>query len=254
MRIRVLGSDGSRTPGHRTSSLLLNGHLLLDAGTVTAVLSLEEQLAIDDVLLTHAHLDHMVDLAFLVDNVFIRRSTPLRLWAPEPVLAAVRTHLFNDTVWPDFTRLPAAEAPGIVLRPLAPGVVTEVAGVRVRWERTAHPVFTAGYCLTQGEASVLYSGDTGATEALWQLARETPQLRAAFVETSFPDRLALLAAVSGHLTPASLRGELAKLGRDDLPIKIFHIKPLFLDEIVAELNALGDGRLQILSGGEEFFL
>jgi ribonuclease BN (tRNA processing enzyme) len=161
---------------------LLDGRVLLDAGTVTAALSLEEQLAIDHVLLTHAHLDHMVDLAFLADNVFTRRTSPLRIWAPAPVLAALHAHLFNDSVWPDFTRLPAA-APGVELCPLAAGSTACVGGVQVRWERTAHPVFAAGYCLTDGAAGLLYSGDTGVTEALWQLARACPQLQVAFIDT-----------------------------------------------------------------------
>ncbi len=254
MKIRVLGSYGSRLPGHHTSCLLLNGKLLLDAGTVTATLSLTEQLAIDDVLLTHAHLDHMVDLAFLADNVLTLRRSPLRIWAPAPVLDSLHRHLFNDEVWPDFTRLPTPQAPTLRLMPLPSAGETEVAGLRVRWARTNHPVCTAGYHLTDGRASLLHSGDTGATEAVWRLGSQGPPLQMVFVETSFPDRLAALAAASGHLTPALLRGELAKLDREDTPVKIFHIKPQFLDEVVAELNALDDGRLQILHGGEEFSL
>jgi len=254
MNIRVLGSYGSRTPGHHTSSLLINGRLLLDAGTVTAALSIEEQRSIDDVLLTHAHLDHTVDLAFLVDNVLTLRSEPLRLWAPAPVLETLRRHLFNDAIWPDFTRLPTPQAPALRLLPLAEEGATPVAGLQVRWKRTTHPVCAVGYCLSEGETSLLHSGDTGITEALWQMARGCPQLRMAFVETSFPNRLADLATASGHLTPAMLQGELRKLGRDNLPVKVFHIKPQFFDEIVAELNALEDGRLQILRGGEEFSL
>ncbi len=254
MNVRVLGSYGSRMPGHHTSSLLINGRLLLDAGTVTATLTLDEQRAIDDVLLTHAHLDHMVDLAFLVDNVLTLRPEPLRLWAPAPVLETLRRHLFNDAIWPDFTRLPSPQAPALRLIPLEEGRETLVAGLQVRWAQTTHPVCSAGYCLSEGTASLLHSGDTGVTDAVWQLARECPQLKLAFVETSFPNRLADLATASGHLTPAMLQGELRKLGRDDLPVKVFHIKPQFLEEIVAELNALDDGRLQILRGGEDFSL
>lgn len=251
MKIRVLGSYGARLPGCRSSSLLINGSLLLDAGTVTASLSLEEQAAVDDVLLTHAHLDHMVDLAFLVDNVLTLRSSPLRVWAPEPVLEAVHRHLFNDVVWPDFARLPSPGAPALEMRPLTAGRETEIAGLRVRWATVNHPVYAAGYCLAEGDTTVLFSGDTGPTEELWRLARGCPDLGAVFVETSFPNRLAHLAEASGHLTPAMLQAELAKLGRSDVPVKIFHMKPQFLEEIVAELDALEDERLQVLRGGEE---
>lgn len=251
MEIRVLGSFGSRLPGIYTSSLLLNGSMLLDAGTVTSSLSLEEQVAVDDVLLTHAHLDHMVDLAFLVDNVLTLRRQPLRVWAPEPVLATLRNHLFNDEVWPDFTRLPAPQTPALSLLPLPESGTVEIGGVTVRWARTRHPVVTAGYCLQQDGCGILFSGDTAATEDIWQLVRGC-ELSAAFIETSFPNRLQSLAEASGHLTPAMLAGELVKFDRPDVPVKIFHIKPQFLEEVVAELEALGEQRLQVLYGGEIF--
>jgi ribonuclease BN (tRNA processing enzyme) len=252
MQIQVLGNYGSRAPGFNTSSLLIDGTLLLDAGTVTGALSIEEQVAIDDVLLTHAHLDHMMDLPFLVDNCFTLRSSPLRVWAPAPVLESVHRHLFNNSIWPDFTRIPGPDAPALELIPIEAGGKEEIAGLRVCWRRVNHPVFTAGYLLTGGGSSVLFSGDTGATDELWEMGRASPELKAVFVETSFPNRLSKLAAVSGHLTPAGLRDELIKFGRADVPVKIFHMKAQFLQEIVTELNSLGDDRLQVLEGGEKF--
>jgi len=252
MEIRVLGSFGSRLPGYHTSSLLLNGSLLLDAGTVTAILSLEEQAGVDDVLLTHGHRDHMVDLAFLVDNVITLRQGPLRVWGPEPVLDTLRRHLFNGEVWPDFSKLPAADAPALKFCPLNESGCTEIAGLRVEWRRTNHPVFTAGYLLHGEAGSVLFSGDTGVTEDIWQLGRGRRDLLLAFIETSFPDRLGGLAIASGHLTPSMLQGELAKFDRPDVPVKIFHVKPQFLAEVEAELAALGDLPLEILKGGENF--
>ena len=251
MQVQVLGSYGSRAPGFHTSSLLINGTLLLDAGTVTAALSMAEQASVDDVLLTHAHLDHMVDLAFLVDNCLLLRSSPLRVWAPAPVLETVHRHLFNNAVWPDFTRLPQ-RAPALELLPLEVGKEIEIAGLRVCWRQVNHPVFTAGYRLSGGGSSILFSGDTGSTDDFWKMGKTCSELKAVFVETSFPNRLSELAGASGHLTPASLRDELIKFGRTDVPVKIFHMKPQFLQEILAELNSLGDDRLQVLEGGEKF--
>lgn len=226
--------------------------LLVDAGAVCAALDPQSQSAISDLLLTHAHLDHLADLPFLVEQGLGRRAAPLRIWAPEPVLQAVADHLFNDAIWPDFSQGQGEYPPQIEYCPLPPGQFSRVAGFEVGWARTNHPVFAVGYALQREGGAVLISGDTGPTEALWQLARSLPQLQGVFVETSFPDRLAALAASSGHLTPATLRAELVKLNRPQLPVKVFHLKPRFLDEIITELETLEDPRLQILHGGEEF--
>lgn len=253
MRVRVLGCHGSRVPGFFTSAMLINDNVLVDAGAVTT-LPMPEQAAIDHVILTHAHLDHIVDLAFLADNVFTLRRSPLRVWGPEPVLDSVRRYLFNNEIWPDFATIRAGDFPLIEFNPLPVGVESEVGGVRLRWEQTNHVVFTAGYLLSQGDGSVFVSGDTTETDALWVLPRDCSDLRLAFVETSFPNRLEDIARVSGHLTPAMLQRELCKIGKPQLPVKVFHMKPQFLDEIVPELQQLSDPRLQVLNGGEVFMV
>jgi ribonuclease BN (tRNA processing enzyme) len=252
MNVRVLGCFGSRVPGRFTSSLLIDQRLLLDAGTIASSMSLEEQAMVDDILLTHAHLDHIVDLAFLADNVMNRRKTPIRIWAPEPVLDALRNHLFNDFIWPDFTKIPSADSPVISLNSLPESGPVEIAGYTINYAQTNHTVYTVGYCLSSESGSLFYSGDTSTTEAIWEMAGSCPNLKIAFIETSFPNRLEWLAEVSGHLTPAMFKVELEKFGDRDVPIKVFHMKPQFLEELRTELAALNDRRLQILDGGETF--
>jgi len=253
MKVRVLGCFGSRIPGRFTSSLLIDDKLLLDAGTISSALSQQEQLALEDIVLTHAHMDHIVDLAFLADNIFGRPQS-MHIRAPGPVLEAVQNHLFNDLVWPDFTKLPGKGEPTIRLLPLDESGIGEVNGYRLRWTRTNHTVYTVGYCVSAAAGSLFYSADTTTTDDLWQMARETEDLKIAFVEASFPNRMEKLAKISGHLTPAMLQEELKKFGDRDIPIKVFHMKPQFLDELHEELAALGDDRLQVLDGGEEFYL
>ena len=248
----MLGCFGSRVPGRFTSSLLIDNRLLLDAGTIASSMTLDEQAQIDDILLTHAHLDHMVDLAFLADNVLSRRKRPIRVWAPQPVLDAVRQHLFNDYIWPDFTKIPSADTPIITLHSLPETGVFEIGGYTVNYAQTNHTVYTVGYCLTDESGSLFYSGDTSTTDAIWEMADSCPDLKIAFIETSFPNRLERLAHISGHLTPDMLKVELEKFGDRNIPIKVFHMKPQYLEDLQAELAALNDDRLQVLDGGEVF--
>lgn len=251
MEVRVLGSYGSRLPGHQMSCLMVDRNLVLDAGGLTGVLSVEEQSAIDHVLLTHAHLDHVYDLAFMIDNVLTLRSEPLQVWAPEPVLDALRAHLFNDQIWPDMSRVRYEGHQVLEFSPLVENRATRIGALEVCWARTEHTVYSAGYLVADAEAAILYSGDTTSTEDLWALGAKDDRLKAVFVEASFPNRLEGLAKESGHLTPGLLVDELDKLDKSELPVKIFHMKPQYLDEISADLAPLRD-RGQMLQGNECF--
>jgi cAMP phosphodiesterase len=251
VEVRVLGCSGSRVPGQLTSCLLLDGQLLIDAGGVTAKLSVEEQAAIDHVLVSHAHLDHVYDLAFLADNVMAERTAPLKIWAPQEVLDVLQENLFNDQLWPDLTRLELHDFPVIQLCALNKVGSTRVGAYDVSWAETNHPVFAAGYLIENASGAILYSGDTSTTDDLWLLADEKEKLLAVFVETSFPNRLEELAVKTGHLSPSLLEKELTKLDKPEVPVKIFHMKPQYLDEISAELVSC-QAHWQILQGDERF--
>ena len=251
MKVRVLGSCGSRVPGQQTSCLLIDEQVIVDAGGITAKLSVEEQAGINHVLISHAHLDHIYDLAFLADDVMAGRTDSLRVWAPQEVLDVLHRNIFNDQVWPDLTRLRLSGFPVIELCCLPEGVVTQVGPLKVCWAPTNHTVFAAGYLLSGEATSILYSGDTTTTDALWELGKASKELAAVFVETSFPDRLETLALQTGHLTPTLLTKELAKLDKPEVPVKIFHMKPQYLEEISAELASC-QKHCRVLNGNERF--
>src|SRR5213594_3280772 len=120
MRIEVLGAHGGEMPGYRATAFRLDGRLALDAGGLAATLSIEELCRLEHVLITHPHLDHIKDLAFISDLICGRRKDPLRVHAAPGVVAALRTHFFNDIVWPDFTAIPTRSAPIIRLASLNP--------------------------------------------------------------------------------------------------------------------------------------
>ena len=250
MRVRVLGAHGGSSPSHRQTSFLVNGTVCVDAGAITDALSLEEQARVRAVLVTHAHMDHVSSLPFLVENVFGRTSSPLEIVAPEEVLSALKKHLFNDALWPDFSRLPNDRVPAVTFRSVAALEPFEVGGLTVTAVPVSHVVPTVGYILEDGGTSIVFSGDTGPTEALWRAARARAGVKGLFVECSFPNSLQHLADVSKHLTPATLRIEIAKLP-PNAPIHLYHMKPPTLEILRAEVAALREPRLSILADGDE---
>ena len=106
MKIRVLGCHGSEPRDRQATAFLVNDSVLLDAGTVTSVLTLEEQKKIRAVLITHSHLDHTKDILFLADNVIGENITSIEVISIPEVLDILKCHLLNDKIWPDFTTLP----------------------------------------------------------------------------------------------------------------------------------------------------
>ena len=116
MRVRVLGAYGGSTPWHRQTSFLLDGTVSLDAGALTQSLTLEEQSRVRSIIVTHSHLDHIASLPFLVENVFGRTEGPIEVVGPKDVAALLQDHLFNDAIWPDFTRIPTHLLPAVTFR------------------------------------------------------------------------------------------------------------------------------------------
>ncbi|MGH9367422.1 MAG: MBL fold metallo-hydrolase [Thermoanaerobaculia bacterium] len=251
LAIRVLGPYGGSAPGYRLTTFLVNGESALDAGALTDTLPLAAQRRIRRVFLTHAHFDHIASLPFLAANLHGSLSAPIEILAPEPVLEAVRRHVFNDTTWPDFTRFPSVARPTIRYRPLAEGRAFSSGGFSVTPYAVNHVVPAYGYVVASNDASVVFSGDTGPTERLWGAARRARQVRGIFLECSFSDREEKLAADSLHLTPRLVAQELPKLPQR-APVYLYHVKPFSLARIRRELEALREPRLHLLEEERSF--
>src|SRR5262245_34667746 len=127
MRLEVLGCHGGDVPNLRLPTFLVNGRVLLEAGAVTAALPLDKQVGLEHVLVSHAHLDHIVGLAFLVDNIqsAAGRAAAVTTASLSPVVKDLRTYCFNNRLWPDFTALPTPEAPVLRLETLPEGEATK---------------------------------------------------------------------------------------------------------------------------------
>ena len=248
MLLEILGCHGGSVPKRRLPSFLITGHVLLEAGSVTSALPLGAQASIEQVLVSHAHLDHTVGLAFLVDNIqstqtVAGRNATVTAAAIEPVIDDLRTYCFNNRLWPDFTKLPTPGAPALRLQTLRAREAIEFGSLTVVPVPVQHSVPASGFIIHDGRSGLVFSGDTGPTEEIWKVAREFKGLHAIIVETAFPNRLEDLATVSGHFTPALLQREMDKM--PDAPLWIYHIKPAHFEETAEELERLGS-RIHIL--------
>jgi len=251
LKIQVLGAAGSEVPGHNCPSFLVDGKILLDAGTIALSLSIREETGLGSVLLTHAHFDHIKGIPFMLDNL-VTRSTgnTITVLSGKDVLDDLKKNIFNDRIWPDFTRIPTRERPALRYKAIVPSRAVMVNGFRVTMERVNHSVPAYGYIVEKpGEKAIAYTGDTGPIDRFWErmAARNVKFL---ITETSFPNRLEKMALSSGHLTPSLLEKEIAKMPLPPEKIFIMHIKPQFLEEIETEIQALGHDNIEFLKDGE----
>jgi cAMP phosphodiesterase len=238
MQVRVLGCSGAIAKGCRTTSFLVDGEILVDAGTGVGELSLQEMAGIDHVLLTHSHLDHIAALPLMVDAVAKLRAQPLQVHALPATLDALRRHIFNDVIWPDFTRLPTPEHPFIEFTSFEIGQQFTLNAKLVEVLPASHSVPAVGLSVNAGSGAWVFSGDTGVNPPFWQRIRQLP-VKALVVETAFGSGEQALAVLSGHLSPNTLIDQLALLPtQPDYPIYITHTKPSETAEITAQLNAL----------------
>lgn len=255
MQLRVVGCHGGETPKHRTCAFLLDEKLAIDAGSLTSGLDLGMQCALESVLVSHAHLDHIRDLATIADNRAQFGCKPLTVVGTQPTIDVLTKHFFNGLLWPDFTQIPSKSEPTIVYRvvPLEKRVV--VSGFGVRAIAVSHTIDTSAFIVDKHGVSVAYSGDTGPTDRLWTFLNEEKDLRALLMEVSFPNEQQRLATVSGHHTPQTLLPDLEKYRRPkDLPTLLYHIKPAFQAEVERQCAKLKGVDLGVLRLGDELIL
>jgi cAMP phosphodiesterase len=249
MIVKVGGCYGGVAPGFNSVGFLLNEKLLLEGGTATSVFNSAEQESIEHILISHIHLDHTKEIFFLLDNLAQTGAKAVTLAGTSEVVEGARKYLFNEQIWPDFSVLPSEASPVLKFQEIPEDVFSSLGEFEVMPIAVNHPVPATGFLIRNEEGSIVYTGDTGPTRRIWETARQEEGLKAVFAETSFPNSMEKVALASGHLTPVMLKKELELLKRPGVPVCIFHMKPLFIEEIRSELEALGIAELQILEQG-----
>lgn len=251
MKIEVIGGYGGESLGCRMTCLLINDTIALDAGSLSQGLSIERQVGIDWILLSHSHVDHTNSIPFFIENVFSQRQSTIDIYTSPATVYAIRKYLFNNATWPDFTQLPNHLLPAVKFHELEDEAPVELSGVRFTPITVNHPVPTHGFLIEQDGKAVLWSSDTGPTQRLWEVANNTPNLKAVCVDTSFDNSLQEIADVSFHLTPRTLEQELRKLEKK-VPVLLHHLKPPCVQQIRAEVKQLGNPEIDFLEQGKVY--
>jgi cAMP phosphodiesterase len=211
------------------------------------------------VLLTHAHLDHVLALPLLADSVIRHRQElgrpPICVHALDETIQALRRHLFNDALWPDFTRLPHEASPVLRLQPVEVGQQLRIGRRLVEVLPARHAVPAVGYAVWDAEsgdpAVWAFSGDTGPNPEIEPVLRRLKP-RHWVIEVAFSDQDQALAQLSGHLCPATLVDEIRRVP-PQARVHLTHIKPGEAQAIESDLARLGvAGRWGLLQAGDEF--
>ena len=236
MRVRVLGCSGAIAKDCRTTSFLIDGDLLVDAGTGVGDLSLEEMRGIRHVLLTHSHLDHVAALPLMVDAIASQLDNPIHVHALPGTIAALKAHVFNNVIWPDFTSIPSAASPFVAFHEIQVGQTLELRRKMVEVLPAVHTVPACGFAVTAGAGCWVFTGDTERNPAFWRRLNQL-DVRALVIETAFSNREEDLARRSLHLSPQALAEELDCIDKDKtFPIYITHTKPAETELIMTEIQ------------------
>ncbi len=259
MKLKVLGCYGGQLLGFRLTSFLINDSILLDAGSPTEALSLEEQYNIRHICLSHTHLDHIKDIAFLADNRSLKRmggtaeNRGFTIHSLPENNEVLKKHFINNLIWPDFTYIPTTDDPILHLNNIEVETPFIIDGVQITAITVNHPVPCTGFLVEQNDVQVIYTADTGNTDRIWEIANMQPNLKAIIMDCSVPNAYRKLADISGHLTPNGMMEELQKLNQlGNIPVYLYHMKPETLNVMAAQIEALNVPYLRMLTQVDEF--
>jgi len=256
VRIQLLPStfdaQGVATLEQRLTCFVIDDCVAVDAGSIAIALNGEQRNTVRDIIVTHPHMDHVASLPIFIDDLYPNLQEPIRIYATEEVIELLERDVFNWNVYPRFSDLKNDYGPVMEYIPIPIGAPFQVAHLNVVAVPVNHIVPTVGLVVSDGQTSVAFSSDTAETDEFWKIVNEMKGLDALLIEASFPDRMAKLAHVSRHFTPASLGQELKKLTHNGMDIMAVHLKPSYREEIVEQLKALNIPKLGVMEPGRVY--
>lgn len=244
--------DGSPSCRQHLTTMVVDDSIAFDAGSLAMACCNEQRAKIRDVVISHAHLDHIAGLPLFIDDLFSTLTEPVRVHASAEVIDILEEHVFNWSIYPRFSELENDFGPVMKYKEFQPGVEFAIGKYSVLPVEVNHKVQSCGFIISDGNTSIAATGDTAPTDVFWQTVNGLDSLNAVLVECAFPDELAELAQISHHLTPSGLADEIAKLTRTDCAVYVANIKPAYRERTVSEIKSLGIERLEILEIGRKY--
>lgn len=256
MKFQLLPStfdeDGSASARQHLSCFVIDDCVAIDAGSLAMSSTKPQKNQIRDVILTHAHLDHIAGLPLFIDDLFSNLTEAVRVYAAEEVIEILERDIFNWSVYPRFSELKNENGAVLEYRSFETGREFNVKHLRVKAVEVNHKVPSVGFIVSDGKTKFAISGDTASTSEFWKELNKETHLDAVLIECAFPDELSELAEASHHLTPKSLKCELQNIKHQNCPIFVINLKPMYRDQIVRQLEELEIETLEILEVGKVY--
>lgn len=253
MKIQLLPTtfdeNGSATQQQHLCCLVINDNVTIDAGSLAMSVSEHQRSNIRDIILTHAHLDHIAGLPLFIDDLFATLESPIRIHGLQNVIDALEEHIFNWVIYPKFSALRNKYGKILSYHPFDPKTSFDVRDLNFKPIEVNHKVPTVGFVIKDSKSKIAISSDTSEMEKFWEILNAEDNLDALLIECAFPNELKDIADSSHHLTPKDLVKELAKFRHETCPIFVTNIKPRYREKVVAEINELNLKNVQILKLG-----
>lgn len=243
--------DGGASPRQHLTCLLVNETVAIDAGSLAMAVTDAERAAIRDIVLTHAHLDHIAGLPLFIDDQFSELTDAIRIHATPQVIEVLERDIFNWSVYPRFSELQNAYGSVMEYRPFEQGETFQIGDLVFEALEVNHKVPCSGFVVSEGSVSIAITGDTSNMDRFWK-AIDGRKIAALLIECAFPNELSELADMSHHLTPAMLSSELEKFRQPDCEILVVNIKPSYREVVLHELRDLGIQTLRPMDVGRSY--
>ena len=255
MKLKLLPSsfemDGAASPRQHLTCFLVNGKVAVDAGSLAMAVTPAERYAIRDVVVTHAHLDHIAGLPLFIDDQFSELTEAIRIHATQEVIDVLERDIFNWSVYPRFSELTNSHGPVMDYRPFEQGGSFRIGELVFESVEVNHKVPCSGFVISDESASIAVTGDTANMDSFWD-AISLRKLSALLIECAFPNELAELAEMSCHLTPQTLARELQKFSDPHCEVFVINIKPSYREAVLREINELGLDNVTDLGVGKTY--